>query len=184
MLRWLLDSVPLDVSGRYGQYLVFILLGRVANQGLGVIIVRTVQSQFSPPNARTIQNVFHWKRSFSHIYVFVKFSSPGQGVHYGPTLSSDNAAKIPNLYQHHPIIIVINYRRNVVMEALRLIVLPLLLSKSRANILTGDQCRSSSWRWWRGGWRWQWQWWPCRSQSWWWWWLWRWRGWCWWYSFV
>ena len=53
-------------------------------------------------------------------------------------------AKIPNLYQHHPIIIVINYRRNVVMEALRLIFLPLLLSKSRANILTGDQLGSSS----------------------------------------
>ena len=73
-------------------------------------------------------------------------------------------AKIQNLYQHHPIIIVINYRRNVVMEALRLIFLPLLLSKSRANILTGDQFRSSSWRWWRGRWRWQWRWWPCRSQ--------------------
>ena len=33
------------------------------------------------------------------------------------------------------------------MEALRLILLPLLLSKSRANILTGDQLGSSSWRW-------------------------------------
>ena len=54
-------SVTLDVSGRNGQYQVFILLGRIANQGLGVIIVRTGQCQFSPPNARTIQNFFPLK---------------------------------------------------------------------------------------------------------------------------
>ena len=69
-------SVTLDVSGRNGQYLVFILLGRIANQGLGVIIVRTGQCQFSPPNARTIQIFSTGRDHFLTCFRQIQFTWP------------------------------------------------------------------------------------------------------------